>query len=124
METSPLFNEFMSPANIQKIQDAIQQGINHQLNIMIGPQDENSLKIIMNTSYVNLSCDPTMNLGTQISVLNEDTVRLVLKDVIPRLQMNRYYLSKLGTMPVPLQHPVNVSNAGRRMGEQNTGLYK
>jgi Family of unknown function (DUF5761) len=124
METSPLFNMFMAPANVQKIQAAVIQGVKQQLNIVIGPQDENSLKVLMHTSYVNLSRDPTTNIGTQVDTLNADTVRLVLKDIIPRLQMNRYYLSKLGTMPAPLQLPVNVSNAGKRMNEQNIGLYK
>jgi hypothetical protein len=123
METSPLFKVFMQPSNIESIQAEIQRQVKNEIGVAIAPQDESSLRVIMNTSYVNLNQDPGHDFESQVNVMNADTVRFVLKDIIPKIKMNKYYLSNLGKLPAPLQLPANMSNAGRRVNEQKTGLY-
>ena len=72
-QPSILSNVFFSADNIQIIQNAIKAGVYHlsKGKHIIGDQDEDTLKIIMRSIYLQFSSNLTDNIQGQVSDLNQ-----------------------------------------------------
>ena len=65
--------QFFSAENIQIIQNSIKAGVYHSSNgqHVIGNQDEDTLKIIMRSIFLQLSANLQTNIMEQVNELNK-----------------------------------------------------
>lgn len=107
-DETPLSTAFFSKENIQILQNGIRAGVYHKSNgqYVIGPQDCDSLKIIMRGIFLQYAA----NLPTKISKQIEELNKMVLEFAVPKVfgETKGYikYLYDASTLVVPLAQPV------------------
>lgn len=105
---TPLSRAFFSAANIQLLQNGLRAGVYRMSNgqYTVGPQDCDSLKIIMRSVFLSHAVNLPTDITQQIRQLNQ----VVLDDCVPRVykeaQSYIKYLRDISTLPVPLSTPV------------------
>ena len=108
-QSTVLSEAFFSAENIRIIQNAIKAAVYHMSKTMyvIGDQNEDTLKIIMRSIYLQHAANQKTNILNQINALN----KLVLDYCIPQLcgECDAYikYKNDVSTLAVPLQRPVS-----------------
>ena len=108
-ESNQLSQAFFSAKNIINLQNSIISGVYKNSNgrYEIGYQDEDTLKIIMRSIYLQHAANQKTNILNQINSLN----KLVLDYCIPQLcgECDAYikYKNDVSTLAVPLQRPVS-----------------
>lgn len=108
-ESNQLSKSFFCAKNIIALQNALIEGVYKNSNgrYHIGYQDEDTLKIIMRSIYLQHSANQPDNIKQQIHALN----KLVLDYSIPQLcgECDAYikYKNDVSTLAVPLQRPVS-----------------
>ena len=72
-ENNMVSNVFFSADNIKIIQNGIKAGVYNNSNkrFIIGPQDQDTLKIIMRSIFLQHSLNDTKNLTSELNKLNE-----------------------------------------------------
>jgi hypothetical protein len=106
-EETPLSKLFFSSNNIQIIQNGIRAGVHRMSNgdYVIPVQDEDTVKIIMRSIYLQNASNLPFNLTDQIVALND----LVCEYAVPRVYNEaRGYLSyknDISTMYTPMARP-------------------
>ena len=106
---SILSQAFFSAENITIIQNAIKAGVYHlsKGKHVIGNQNEDTLKIIMRSIFLQHSSNLPNNISEQISALN----KLVTDYCIPQIcgEADAYikYKHDVSTLAVPLTRPVS-----------------
>jgi len=108
---------FFSRENIQIIQNGIRSGIYHKSNgqYLIGPQDCDSLKIIMRSVYLQHSANLPNNISNQIEELNKIVLNYCIQQVYSEAQGYMKYLDDASTLVVPIAHPVMADNSDREL---------
>ena len=107
--STQLSHAYFSKENINIIQNAIKAGVHKMSNgiFNIGNQNEDTLKIIMRSIYLQHAANQKTNILNQINALN----KLVLDYCIPQLcgECDAYikYKNDVSTLAVPLQRPVS-----------------
>ena len=108
-ENNMVSNVYFSADNIQIIQNGIRAGVYKKSNkrFIIGPQDLDTLKIIMRSIFLQHSSNLPTHITQQIIALN----KLVTDYCIPQLcgECDAYtkYKNDVSTLSVPLQRPVS-----------------
>ena len=112
-----LSNTFFSKENIQILQNGIRSGVYHKSNgqYLIGPQDYDSLKIIMRSVYLQHSSNMINNIQQQITELNKIVLNYCIQQVYSEAQGYMKYISDVSTLAVPIAHPVMSSNNDRQL---------
>jgi len=99
---------FFSPQNTQTIQNGIRAGVyevsNHKY--LIGPQNEDSLKVIMRSIFLQNATNQPTNIGGQIQVLNQMCLKYCIEQVYGEAQGYMTYLTDVSTIAVPLAPPM------------------
>ena len=105
-ETS-LSKSFFSKQNIQIIQNGLRAGVYKMSNgqYTIGPQDCDSLKIIMRSVYLTHAANQCTNLAEQIYNLNQIVLDYCIPRVYSEAQGYMKYLFDVSTLAVPLDTP-------------------
>jgi hypothetical protein len=108
---------FFSRENIQIIQNGIRAGIYHKSNgqYLIGPQDCDSLKIIMRSVYLQHSANLPTSISEQITELNKIVLNYCIQQVYSEAQGYMKYLDDASTLVVPIAHPVMANNSDREL---------
>jgi hypothetical protein len=115
-DETPLSEAFFSKENIQILQNGIRAGVNHMSNgqYVIGPQDCDSLKIIMRGIFLQYSA----NLPTQVMQQIQELNKMVLDYAVPKVfgETKGYikYLYDASTLVVPLATPISDSQFDKR----------
>lgn len=114
---SNLSNVFFSLQNIQIIQNGIRAGVYHKSNgqYMIGPQDCDSLKIIMRSVFLQHSINQDFNIPQQIAELNKIVLDYSIQQVYSEAQGYMKYINDVSTLVVPIAHPVMADNTDREL---------
>jgi hypothetical protein len=114
---TPLSQAFFSEQNIQIIQNGIRAGIYKISNgqYMIGPQDCDSLKIIMRSVYLQHAANQPTNIPNQISELNKIVLNYCIQQVYSEAQGYIQYINDASTLVVPIAHPVMASQNDRQL---------
>jgi hypothetical protein len=114
---SPLSRAFFSEQNIQIIQNGIRAGIYEISNgqYVIGPQDCDSLKIIMRSVFLQNSANQPTNISNQISQLNKLVLNYCIQQVYSEAQGYIQYINDASTLVVPIAHPVMASQNDRQL---------
>lgn len=114
---SSLSNAFFSEQNIQIIQNGIRAGIYKMSNgqYVIGPQDCDSLKIIMRSVFLQYAANQPTNISNQISELNKIVLNYCIQQVYSEAQGYMKYIDDASTLVVPIAHPVMASQNDRQL---------
>jgi hypothetical protein len=112
-----LSQAFFSEQNIQIIQNGIRAGIYQISNgqYVIGPQDCDSLKIIMRSVYLQHAVNQPTNIPNQISELNKIVLNYCIQQVYSEAQGYIQYINDASTLVVPIAHPVMASQNDRQL---------
>jgi len=116
-DSSLLSRAFFSKQNIQILQNGIRAGIYHRSNgqYVIGPQDCDSLKIVMRSVFLQHSANQPNNIQQQIIQLNKIVLDYCVQQVYSEAQGYVKYLDDASTLVVPISHPVMASNNDRQL---------
>ena len=112
-----LSNAFFSQQNIQILQNGIRAGVYHKSNgqYTIGPQDCDSLKIIMRSVFLQYSANQPNNIPEQIAELNKIVLDYCIQQVYSEAQGYMTYVNDVSTLVVPIERPVMTSNNDRQL---------
>jgi hypothetical protein len=115
--SNSLSNAFFSQENIQIIQNGIRAGIYHKSNgqYVIGPQDCDSLKIVMRSVFLQHSANQINNIPQQIVELNKMVLDYCIQQVYSEAQGYMKYIDDVSTLVVPIAHPVMASQNDRQL---------
>ena len=115
-ETTHLNQLFFSKENMNIIQDKIryQVYLNTEKKHIIGKQSDVELEIIMKSIYLQHSPNLPNQIKEQIKYLNELVCNWCVEKIIPEIYQYVGYLKEVEYMPVPLEHPVNLSSKGTK----------
>jgi hypothetical protein len=108
-ENNNLSNTFFSAENINKIQVGIITGIDKISNgrFKIGKQDEDTLKIIMRSIFLQNSKNNNINIPGQIEVLNKIVLDYCIPQIYGEAQGYIKYKNDVSTLAVPIDRPVS-----------------
>jgi hypothetical protein len=103
-----LSSAFFSKENIQIIQNGIRAGVYNKSNgqYVIGPQDCDSLKIIMRSVFLQHAANQPTNISGQIEELNQIVLDYCIFHVYSEAQGYMKYLYDASTLVVPMATPV------------------
>jgi hypothetical protein len=109
---TPLSQAYFSKQNIQILQNGIRAGIYERSNgqYLIGPQDCDSLKIIMRSVFLQHSANQPNNIPQQIAELNKIVLNYCIQQIYSEAQGYMKYVDDVSTLVVPISHPVQSSN--------------
>jgi hypothetical protein len=115
-ETTQLNQLYFSKENMNIIQDKIryQVYINTEKKHVIGKQSDVELEIVMRSIYLQHSPNLPTQVKEQIKYLNELVCNWCVEKIIPEIYQYMGYLKEVEYMPVPLEHPVNLSSKGSK----------
>ena len=108
---------FFSQQNIQILQNGIRAGVYHRSNsqYIIGPQDCDSLKIIMRSVYLQHAANQPNNVTQQVIELNKIVLNYCIQQVYSEAQGYIKYLDDASTLVVPIAHPIMADNTDREL---------
>jgi hypothetical protein len=116
-DSNILSDAFFSLQNIQIIQNGIRAGVYKMSNgqYTIGPQDCDSLKIIMRSVFLQHSANQPNNFQQQIEELNKIVLNYCIQQVYSEAQGYMKYIDDASTLVVPISHPVMSSENDRQL---------
>jgi hypothetical protein len=116
-DSTTLSQVFFSEQNIQIIQNGIRAGVYKRSNgqYTIGPQDCDSLKIIMRSVFLQYSANQPNNIREQIAELNKIVLEYCIQQVYSEAQGYMIYVNDVSTLVVPIERPVMTSNNDRQL---------
>lgn len=108
---------FFSQQNIQILQNGIRAGVYRRSNgqYLVGPQDCDSLKIIMRSVYLQYSANQPTHVTQQIEELNKIVLNYCIQQVYGEAQGYLKYIDDASTLVVPIAPPVMASNTDRTL---------
>jgi hypothetical protein len=114
---SSLSRSFFSRENIQIIQNGIRSGVYKKSNeqYIIGPQDYDSIKIIMRSVFLQHAANLPNNITHQINELNKIVLNYCIQQVYSEAQGYMKYIDDVSTLVVPIAHPVQTSTNDRQL---------
>jgi len=112
-----LSSTFFSKDNIQILQNGIRAGVFKKSNgqYLIGPQDCDSLKIIMRSVFLQNAANLPYNIPQQINDLNQLVLNYCVQQVYSEAQSYLKYLDDASTLVVPISHPVMADNSDKTL---------
>jgi len=116
-DNTSLSQAFFSQDNIQIIQNGIRAGVYHRSNgqYVIGPQDCDSIKIVMRSVFLQHAANQPNNISQQIEELNKIVLNYCIQQVYSEAQGYMKYVDDVSTLVVPIAHPVQASNTDRQL---------
>ena len=111
-----LSKNYFSKENIQIIQNGIRAGVYDKSNkqYVIGPQDCESLKIVMRSVFLQNSTNNPGNIAQQIADLNQIVLDFCINQVYTEARGYLQYLTDVSTLPTPIGLPTMVSQNDKR----------
>ena len=112
-----LSKAFFSQQNIQILQNGIRAGVYQKSNgqYTIGPQDCDSLKIVMRSVYLQNAANQPNNITQQVAELNKIVLNYCIQQVYSEAQGYMKYIDDVSTLVVPIAHPVMPDNTDRQL---------
>ena len=116
-DDTDLSRTFFSHQNIKILQNGIRAGVYERSNnqYLIGPQDCDSLKIIMRSVYLQHASNLPYDIPQQVTELNKIVLNYCIQQVYSEAQGYMKYISDVSTLAVPIAHPVMADNNDREL---------
>tara|TARA_B000000557_G_scaffold193543_1_gene158980 strand:- start:806 stop:1291 length:486 start_codon:yes stop_codon:yes gene_type:complete len=110
---SRLSNLYFSAENIQIIQNAIRAGVYKKSNnqYIIAPQNEDTLKIIMRSIFLQNSSNMLNNITAQIIDLNDIVVNYCVPKLLGEAKGYIKYKEDISNLAVPINRPISTYNS-------------
>jgi len=104
-----LSTAFFSSDNIRIIQNAIKKGVYSASNgnFVISDQDEDTLKIIMRSIFLQNSKNNDCNIKNQIIELNDKVVRYAVPQIYGEAEGYIRYKHDVSTLATPIERPLS-----------------
>lgn len=108
---------FFSQENIRILQNGIRAGVYKRSNgqYVIGPQDCDSLKIIMRSVFLQHSANQPDNITQQVNELNKIVLNYCIQQVYSEAQGYMKYIDDASTLVVPISHPIQSAKKDRTL---------
>ena len=115
-EQTQLNQLYFSKANMEIIQNKIRYEVYLKTDKkhIIGNQSPVELEIIMRSIYLQHSPNLPTQIKEQIKYLNELVTNWCVEKIIPEVYQYIGYLKQVEYMPVPIEHPQNLSSKGTK----------
>jgi hypothetical protein len=106
---------YFSKENIENLQNGIRAGVYRKSNgqYVIGPQDCDTLKIIMRSVFLQHAANQMSNIREQVHQLNKIVLDYCVKQVYSEAQGYMKYLDDASTLVVPLAPPIMSKDSDR-----------
>jgi len=107
-DETDLSRTFFSRENIQTLQNGIRAGVYRQSKgkYTIGPQDCDSLKVIMRSIFLQNALNQPTHIAKQVEELNQMVLNYCVPHVYAEAQGYMKYLNDVSTLAVPMATPV------------------
>jgi hypothetical protein len=116
-EQTPVSNAFFSPENMTLLQNAIRKQVYDKSGPnrwVIEPQDIDELKIVMRSLYLQYGQNRPDAVAKQVEDLNRTVLDWIVPRVLSEVQYHFHYLKDISHLPVPLEHPMLLTQAGTK----------
>lgn len=115
-EKTQLNQLYFSKKNMNIIQDKIRYEVymNTEKKHIIDKQSDLELEIIMRSTYLQHSPNLPNQITEQLKYLNQLVTNWCVEKIIPEIYQYVGYLKEVQYMPVPIEHPVNLSSKGTK----------
>lgn len=112
LEDNMLSKVFFSKGNIIILQNKIIQGVfnSSKGRFKIGYQDEDTLKIIMRSTYLQNAANNPQNITEQVEALNQIVTDYCVPQICSEAQAYINYKNDVSNLAVPIQRPVSTYN--------------
>ena len=112
LEDNMLSKVFFSKGNIIILQNKIMQGVfnSSKGRFKIGYQDEDTLKIIMRSTYLQNAANNPQNITEQVEALNQIVTDYCVPQICSEAQAYINYENDVSNLAVPIQRPVSTYN--------------
>jgi hypothetical protein len=109
LEDNMLSKVFFSKGNIIILQKKIMKGVYDNSNgrFRIGYQDEDTLKIIMRSIFLQNSANNPNNITAQVEALNQIVADYCVPQICSEAQAYINYKNDVSNLAVPIQRPVS-----------------
>lgn len=116
-DDTDLSRAFFSKQNIQILQNGIRAGVFNKSNgqYLIGPQDCDSLQVVMRSVFLQNSANQPTQITEQIVQLNQLVLNYCIQQVYSEAQGYLTYMNDVSTLVVPLSNPIMTSNNDREL---------
>ena len=113
---TPLNQAFFSERNQQWIQNALRRRVydKTERQHLIGEQDRTQLQIVMRSIFLQYARHGNTGISEQILELNEHVLEYCVPIVHSNLLQYLNYSQDVSRLPVPLEHALNMSQAGSK----------
>lgn len=108
--STPVNEEFFSPANVDRIQDSIRTTVRSMVNADIDRQSDVDLMLVMRSYYLQYA-------GESVEQLNERVVAFCSNRIAVEVEAYRYYRKDILDFPAPISRPLDTHVYGTRTGE-------
>ena len=124
-ETSKLSLAYFSRKNIENLQNLIRYTVYQKSDgkYVVDNQSEIDLKIVMRSIYLQHSPNLDTHIMQQIQFLNNLVVQWCYPKIINEASQYIGYVKSVEKLPVPLEHPKNLSSAGSRTLKSVTSTF-
>ena len=116
-ENTSLSNSFFSRHNIQALQNGIRKGVYNMSNkqYLIGQQNENELKIVMRSIFLQNSQNLKDNIPLQIDTLNKLVLDYAVGQVYREAEGYMKYKRDASTLVSPMEPPIMSKNHNKQL---------
>lgn len=106
-QSTPLSEAFFSGDNIRIIQNAVKASVYHASKTMyvIGDQNEDTLKIIMRSTFLQYSSNKPNRITEQIVALNKLVVDYCAPQILSEAKAYTRYKHDVSTIATPMERP-------------------
>ena len=125
MGSTLLSKLFFSNNNISLIQNTLRYKVwlNTNKEHIIDNQDIKEIQLIMRSFFLQYSPNLNTHITEQIAYLNNLVIGYAVPRIITEVKMYNKYISDINQLPVPLDRPVNMSNAGMKNNRSVTSTF-
>lgn len=113
LENTELSKTFFCFKNINFLNTSLQNAILKKSNgkYNIGPQDNDQLKIIMRSVYLQNSVNQNENIQQQVNILNNIVLGICIPQVFGEIQSYLKYKEDISNLAIPNDRPVMTSTS-------------
>ena len=107
-----LSRAFFSKGNVVILQNGIRANVYKQTKKVIAYQNEDNLKVVMRSIFLQHSANLPMSITEQIVALNQKVYDYCVPSVVNELEGYIKYKRDISTMAVPIDRPIYSSMRG------------